>query len=300
MFKYSGFITEYTENIFNLNLWGGSHVYYLDTKELVVMRDCGFFSNVTVTMFGLFLLTIEGYEVKSLKITMTDYSNDDLYNKFFKIDNNYNLNFNDITEDDILRFCRDGQPSKYGLGQPKMLDLNITERLIKKFFTPNQNVINYYENIKKIKNVTDNNYVFIWARRTDKIEEVTVPGSNQYIEALESNNLINERIFIQTDDKLLFDEFNNSGLKFDYLEMIPFAKGYSFHRLINRTPENEFQNDYNITKDEHIIQMLCVVLFSINAKKTIVYPGNGTTVVPMYKNSYENSILFLDNKHIIN
>ncbi len=300
MFKYSGFITEYTENILNLNLWGGSHVYYKDTKEFVVLRDCGFYSNITVSMFGIFLLTIEGFEVKNIKITMSDYSTDELYSKFFNINHDYNLNFDDISEDDIHKFCRYSHPSKYGLGQPKILDLRITNRLIKKYFTPNENVLNYYDNIKKIKNLTDNNYVFIWARRTDKIEEVQVPGSTQYIEVLSTHNLTNERIFIQTDDKLLFDEFKTTPLNFDYFEMIPFAKGYSFHRLISRTSENDFQNDYNITKDEHIIQMLCIVLLAINAKKTIVYPGNGTTVVPMFKNSYDDTILFMDNINIFN
>ena len=90
MSNYLHYISDYTENILNLDLWGGSQVYYKDTESFVITRDCGFYSNVTVAMFGIFILTINGYKIKNFKLTMTDYSYEDIYPQFF--------NLNEITE----------------------------------------------------------------------------------------------------------------------------------------------------------------------------------------------------------
>lgn len=307
MSEYTHYITEYTDNILTLDLWGGSQVYYKDTESFVIVRDCGFYSNVTVAMFGIFILTINGYKISNFKLTMTDYSSEDLYPQFFNQNNEYVLNFDDITNEDIHNFYHNSYPSKYGLGYPKsnfeskssdVLNLDITDRIIKKFFTPNEKVYEYFNKMNVNKNLIKNEYVFIWARRTDKIEENLIPNAIKYYEILKEENLLNERIIIQTDDKTMLDEFIDLNFNFEYFSEIPFAKGYSFHRLISKTPDEEFFNNFKIDKTEYITQIICITLLALNAKKCIIYPGCGVTVVPIYKNTYKNCFLFQNDTNL--
>jgi len=307
MSNYLHYISDYTENILNLDLWGGSQVYYKDTESFVITRDCGFYSNVTVAMFGIFILTINGYKVKNFKLTMTDYSYEDIYPQFFNLNEEYELKFDDLSDKDIHDFYHNSYPSKFGLGYPKsnfdekystVLNLEITNRIIKKFFTPNDEVYEYFEKMFSSKGLIKDDYVFIWARRTDKIEENTIPNASKYYEILKEENLLNDRIIIQTDDKTMLDEFNDLNFNFEYFDEIPFAKGYSFHRLISKTPDDEFFNDFNIDKSEYITQIICITLLGLNSKKCIIYPGCGATVVPIYKNTYKNCFLFQNDTNL--
>jgi hypothetical protein len=307
MSKYLHYISDYTDNILNLNLWGGSQVYYKDTESFIITRDCGFYSNVTVAMFGIFILAINGYKVKNFKLTMTDYSYEDIYPQFFKQNDKYDLNFDDLSDEEIHNFYSNSFPSKFGLGQPKsnfdgksntILNLGITDRIIKKFFTPNDEVYKYFDKMLLNKNLVKNEYIFIWARRTDKIEENRIPNATKYYEILKEENLLNDRIIIQTDDKTMLDEFNDLNFNFEYFNQIPFAKGYSFHRLISKTPDDEFFNDFNIDKSEYMTQIICIMLLGVNSKKCIIYPGCGATVVPIYKNTYKDCFLFQNDANL--
>lgn len=76
------------------------------------------------------------------------------------------------------------------------------------------------------------------------------------------NNLLNERIFIQTDDLTMFEDFKKINFNFEYFSEIPFAAGYSFHRNISHTDDNVFYEMYKMTKDEYLIKMMCVVLLA--------------------------------------
>lgn len=305
--EFTNYFSTNNDDIIVLDLWGGSHIYYKKTKSYIISRDCGFFSNVTVTMFGIFLLKINGYEINDLKLTMTDYSFEDIYPQYFIKNEDYNLTFDDLTEKDLMDFLVYSHPSKFGLGYPKpshmdfydrSLNLEITNRLIKKYFTPNSEVFNYYKSLCLKKGITNDDYVFIWARRTDKIEENSIPNAEQYYNVLKSNNLLTERIFVQTDDQTMFNEFKELDMSFEYFDEIPFAKGYCFHRLISKTPDDEFFNDYKINKKEYNMQIISIVLLALNAKKCLIYPGCGSTVVPMYKNTYNNCFLFSDDQNL--
>lgn len=307
MSKYLDYISDYTDNILNLNLWGGSQVYYKDIESFFITRDCGFYSNVTVAMYGIFILTINGYKVKNFKLTMTDYSYDDIYPNFFNLNHEYELNFDDFSDVDIETFYKNSIPTKFGLGNPKsnfegesdtVLNLEITNRIIKKFFTPNDEVRKYFDKMFLNKGLIKNEYVFIWARRTDKIEENAIPNAVKYYDILNEEKLLNDRIIVQTDDETMINEFNNLNIKFEYFNEIPFAKGYSFHRLISKTSDDVFFKDYKIDKTEYITQIICIVLFALNSKKCIIYPGCGATVIPMYKNTYKNCFLFQNDSNL--
>lgn len=292
-----------------LDLWGGTQIYYISSKKYVIVRDCGMFSNISVAIFGIFILSINGYDIDEIEVTMTDYFWDrNIYPLLFE-KQNVDLSFDFLSEDEIEFFVKNCHPTMVGLGLKNWgntyigsnihnFDFRITKKIIDKFFKPKKEVIDVYNKMLVNKNLIGNDFVFVWARKTDKVEETSVPSAENYVEILKHYNLIEDRIFIQTDDKTMFDDFKSLNLNFDYFDDIPFAKGYSFHRLISKTPDNEFLLDYGITKNEYMIKMLCVILFSINSKKSIIYPGNPTTLSPMFKNTFDDFILFRDNKNL--
>jgi len=259
------------------------------------------FSNLTVSMFGVFILTLNGYVVDNIKITMTDYFLDtDVYSLLFT-KKDVQLSFDDIDESDINFFLYNCHPTMCGLGMKSWgsvmstkenFNLKITSKIIDKFFNPNQNVLNNLKSMMESKNIKGEDYVFIWARKTDKVEETSVPDAETYFRVLSENNLLNERIFIQTDDITMFNDFIKIVPNCERFEDIPFAKDYTFHRLISRTNDDIFYSNYNLTKEEYMVKMFCVVFLAVKSKKAIIYPGNPTTVVPMYKNSFLNCILF--------
>jgi hypothetical protein len=301
------FIIEQNEDFITLNLWGGHHVYHIKGKKYSVVRDCGIFSNLTVILYGVFTLITEGYEVENLEIVMTDYFKDkDVYPILFQ-KKNISIDFSDISINDINFFRANCIPSICGLGLKNWtqtestihnFNLKITSRIINKFFTPNPKVYELLNDIIVKKNIRGDDYVFIWARRTDKVEETKVPNAKNYYDVLVSNDLLNEKIFVQTDDRTMFDEFNQLKMNFECLDEIPFATSYSFHRNISQTPDESFYEMYKITKEEYVMRMMCVVLLAANSKKPIIYPGNPTTVVPMYRNSFNGCILFKDDIQI--
>jgi len=292
-----------------LDLWGGNQVYYISSKKYVIVRDCGMFSNITVAMFGIFVLTINGYQIDEIEITMTDYFYDrNIYPLLFETKKK-ELSFDFLNQSEIDFFMQHSHPTMCGLGLKNWnnsyigtninnFNFEITKKIIDKFFTPKKEVIDVYNIMLKNKKLKGNEFVFIWARKTDKVEETSVPSAERYFEILNEKKLLNNRIFVQTDDKTMFEDFKKIKLNFEYFEDIPFAKGYTFHRLISRTSDEEFFSDYGITKDEYMIKMFCVLLFSVNSLKSIIYPGNPTTLAPMYKNSFDNFILFKDNKDL--
>ena len=59
--------------------------------------------------------------------------------------------------------------------------------------------------------------------------------------------------------------------------------------------EHVFENLYGISKKEYVVQMYCLSLFCKNCYKTILYPGNPTTYIPILKGSFENCYLFKNN-----
>lgn len=61
--------------------------------------------------------------------------------------------------------------------------------------------------------------------------------------------------------------------------------------------EEDFYKDFGMNKINYIIQMYSVAMIAKNSLKTILYPGNPTTFVPMMRGSFDGCIMFKDNKN---
>ena len=93
--------------------------------------------------------------------------------------------------------------------------------------------------------------------------------------------------------------FNGCNLNLKTIKEIPISgtlKG--FHNEMNEIGDDSFKSKYKITKDEYLLQMYCLSLIAKNSYKSILYPGNPTTYVPMIKGSFDDCYLFKDENQL--
>ena len=142
--------------------------------------------------------------------------------------------------------------------------------------------------------------IFIWARGTDKISESKLPDTKNYLDVLSTIDTNNKKIVIQTDDVSVLKGFEKSGLRFYRLKDIPFSINPStpFHINLNNMSEDTFFRNYKLSKVDYLRQMLALSLIGKNAYKTILYPGNPSTYIPLLKGSLEDCLLFKDNLNL--
>lgn len=286
---------------FNFELWGGDHNYNKQTKTYKIDRPYGIFSNMTVSTYGIFLLEMNGYKVENLQFILNEYiPGEDIYSDLFEL-NPKKIEWNNFEESKLSHFQQRCFPTSFGLTwNIQDLDLEITNEIIQKFFQPNEEVLSTYKKIIKEKNIDLNDTLFIWARKTDKINETKIPEVSEYLKVIQENNLPNKKVILQTDDITVFDEFKKQGLDFDYLELIPFSTdGSAFHGRLDMISDEFFKEKYGITKLEYIKYMFISSLICKNSNYSIIYPGNPTTYIPMMKNSFENCILFTNSNSYI-
>jgi hypothetical protein len=93
--------------------------------------------------------------------------------------------------------------------------------------------------------------------------------------------------------------FKNSGIKFKTIPEIPISGTLrGFHIEMAEINDDTFKSKYQITKDEYLLQMYCLSLIAKNSHKTILYPGNPTTFVPIIKGSLNDCYLFKDDNKL--
>lgn len=287
---------------FTFELWGGVHKYNKMSKTYTINRPYGIFSNMTVSIYGIFILEKNGHKVNNLVFILNEYIPDiDLYDELFKL-NPTPINLNKFDDLEILSFESNCFPTSFGLTWDIInLNLKITNEIINKFFTPSINVVSLYEKILKEKHIDLQNTLFIWARKTDKITETKIPEVKEYIRVINENKLQNKNIILQTDDILVFEDFKKEGLDFNYLEVIPFSNNSNaFHGRLDTKTNEYFIEKYGISKLEYIKLMFVSSLICKNSNSCILYPGNPTTYIPMIRNSFKNCFLFKNNNSYLN
>jgi hypothetical protein len=260
-------------------------------------RGAGLFSQLNWVIRMVSLLELKGYSVNEIQIFLEEYmSNVDVFNSIFNVKSN-NLNLKSLPESQKNEFETLSMFSNVGLSEnPKNLNLSITNQIISKFFNPSPEVIEWYNNFINHLGVDNKDIIFIWARRTDKQSESKIPTVDTYLDVLSKINCDGKKILIQTDDQSVLDEFKNKDIEFLTLPQIPFSqkKDFPFHINMNFQTNEDFNEMYGISKIDHIRQMVALVMIAKNAYKSIIYPGNPTTFIPLFKGSFDDCILFKD------
>ena len=287
-----------TEESFIFEFWGGHHEYIYSTKTYLINRPYGIFSNMTISIYAIFILEKNGFIVDNVEFILNEYiGNVDLYELLFQKKNNP-LDLQMFDEQSIENFEKNCFPSFYGLTNDiNKLDLRITHKIIDKFFQPSEYIKKLYDTTIEKKQFDLVNSVFIWARKTDKVRELKIPTVSTYINLLKSQNLINKKIILQTDDMTVFTEFKSYIVNFEYLDFLPFSTdGSAFHGRLDLQSDDEFYKKYSITKFEYIGYMFVSSLICKNSQHCIIYPGNPTTYIPIIKKTFENCFLFTDDE----
>jgi hypothetical protein len=271
-------------------------VYSQETKTYSSTKDSGIYSIFNWIIRKIALLEMNGFPVETLKI---DYHNQEIYDLLFE-KKECELNFSDISDEEKIFFEEKLDTTGWGLGDDvKLLNFKITNKIINKFFNPSKLVLECYDNLIKSNNIDLNNTIFVWARSTDKSGETRLPNVEDYLKVINSINLSNKEILLQTDDYRILNGFNGCNLNLKTIKEIPISgtlKG--FHIEMNEIGNDSFKSKYKITKDEYLLQMYCLSLIAKNSYKSILYPGNPTTYVPMIKGSFDNCYLFKDDNQL--
>ena len=270
--------------------------YSQETKTYSSIRDSGIYSIFNWIIRKIALLEMNGFPVETLKI---DYHSQEIYDLLFE-KKECELNFSDISDEEKIFFKEKLDFTGWGLGDDvKLLNFKITNKIINKFFNPSKLVLECYDNLIKSNNIDLNNTIFVWARSTDKSGETRLPNVEDYLKVINSINLSNKEILLQTDDYRVLSGFNGCNLNLKTIKEIPISgtlKG--FHIEMNEIGNDSFKSKYKITKDEYLLQMYCLSLIAKNSYKSILYPGNPTTYVPMIKGSFDDCYLFKDENQL--
>jgi len=284
-------------NIINLELWGGSHQFDINQKLFKLNRQYGLFSNITVAIYGIAKIKTLGYDVDIINFYLAEYAADyDFYHDLFILSHD-----NLLTLEEADELINTIQPTSHGLTRGWNMffkeDLDkvrdITYKIYTKYFSPNSDVLFQYKNIIEKNNINFQKTAFIWARKTDKINEIKIPSAYEYYEPIKNNDTI-DCILVQTDDITVVNEFisiKDSRIKI--LNDIPLSDGQSgFHERLYSITNELFIEKYNISKICYLQKIFAMVNIASECEYVVCYPGNLTTMIPLIRKSFHNCILF--------
>jgi hypothetical protein len=271
-------------------------LYSQETKTYLSKKDSGIYSIFNFIIRKIALLEMNGFPVETLKI---DYYNQEIYDLLFE-KKECELNFSDISDEEKIFFEEKLDTTGWGLGDDvKLLNFKITNKIINKFFNPSKLVLECYDKIIESNNIDLNNTIFVWARSTDKCGETRIPSVEEYLKIINSINSSNKEILLQTDDYRVLNNFKGCNLNLKTIKEIPTSETLrGFHIEMSEIGNEAFRSKYKITKDEYLLQMYCLSLIAKNSYKSILYPGNPTTYVPMIKGSFNDCYLFKDDNQL--
>jgi len=271
-------------------------LYSQETKTYTSKKDSGLYSIFNWIVRKIALLEMNGFPVEDLNI---DYHNQEIYNLLFEKKEG-NIDLSDISDEEKIFFEEKLDTTGWGLGEDvKLLNFKITNKIINKFFNPSKLVLECYDKLIESNNIDLNNTIFVWARSTDKGGETKIPSVEKYLKIINSINSSNKEILLQTDDYRVLSDFKGCNLNLKTIKEIPISQTLKgFHIEMSEIGNDHFISKYKITKDEYLLQMYCLSLIAKNSYKSILYPGNPTTYVPMIKGSFDDCYLFKDDNEL--
>lgn len=294
-------------NTIALDLWGGHNLFDIDSCTFILNRQYGLFSNITVAMYGICKIKSLGYNVKHLNLYLSEYI--DQYNFYLDLFEYKYINNTDeiISTEEADIFMNTVHPTSHGLSrgwnQFVSADLikimPIINKIYNHYFVNNYLIQQLYNNIVIKNNISFNNSVFIWARKTDKVHETQMPSAQDYLSHITNYNISN--IYVQTDDKTVISEFEGIGdNRIKFLTEIPLSDSSSgFHERLYNVDDNTFYEKYNMSKQDYLRTLLAMTQIAAKCEYFISYPGNLTTMLPILRQSFDKCILFLNDKELV-
>lgn len=265
------------------------------TKTYEHCRGAGLFSILNWSLRIVTLLEMNGYKVDKIKLLLDEYMDKtDCYDKlFFTTDNELSLNSLPSVEKENF-YTKTNWTHTGFFENPKEVNFQITNQVISKFFNPTQEVIDWYNIFLNYLGVDNSKIIFLWARKTDKTSETTIPEVETYLKFLSRVDKKGKKILVQTDDYDVLQEFKNSKIPFQTLPHIslPKIKKAPFHINVRDISESDFQKYYGVSKLDHLRQMVALTLLAQKSHITILYPGNPSTFLPLFSGTFQHFLLF--------
>jgi hypothetical protein len=296
------FNSDITSEYVKLGLWGGTHIFDVKTKTYTLDRDCGFFSNFTVQLYGIVKFILMGYTPENLGFILNDYEPGyNFYSDLFEIQQEEINIFEYCSIEEIDVFMRYCEPSHLGLGRKKEdINYKIINAIIDKYFRLSDSSKKIYDEIITKYDFDFDNTTFIWARKTDKVSETSVPSAETYYKILSENNLLNTKIILQTDDLSVIKEFDNLKISYDTLDELPYSENNEgFHVNIKNISNEDFEKKYGVTKLQHLQKLLSLAMIASKFKNVIIYPGNLASVIPIFRKNFNNVYSFINSTNLI-
>lgn len=287
----------------SLDLWGGQHLFYPKDKEYRIIRDSGLFSNICVSMYGsMKWFNTLGTPPEKITFNLLEYfaENLDVYSKLFKL-SDQPIQLTDLSEERLEKFFRYFEPNALGIGRNKWhFDWDIINRLLEKYYVVSDEVKHIFNQIQANHNIDFENTVFIWARKTDKVWETKIPSAKAYKDVLEKHNLMSKRILLQTDDLTVVKDFQTEQVCIETLEEIPYADpNLAFHqRLGQRLTSEQFVSKYGLGKIDYLQRLIALMLIASKCNTCILYPGSLSTIIPIFRGSFDNCYSFIDDTNL--
>jgi len=272
------------------------HNYDEYTSIYTLHRKYGIFSNVMTALHGLAKVIELGYDPKKVVLKLAEYANDiDFYDLLFQqvdrpIDRLAATKI--ITElyPCTLGFARMG----IGFNIEAMKDnLNGLNSIMTRYFAPSIVTKNVMSAITSRYNIDFGRTAFVWARRTDKSNEVDLPDVDDYV-AVINKECAGYRILVQTDDLEIAERFSKSA-EVCILQELPFCDNTNgFHAGLNEISDADFNKKYSISRFHYLTAVVALVYLAAKCSKFICYPGNLTSAVPILRNTFDGCYLFSD------
>jgi len=251
-------------------------------KTLNIVYNEGFYSNCSVGLNKIIDYFNEKKELpknvdRSESYSMYKKDNIDITFDFFYDYNNINI--------PIIYINNVNYNHNYQFENYKNLDyLNIIP-FIKKYYSPNQNIINIKNQLINTYNIDVNNCLALYYRGTDKITETTLGSYDIYYEKIkEIKKNDDTQILIQSDDANFIDFMKSKNLNFIIINENKTS-------YTNKGIHNETSNYDNYLDAKYFLATLLIIAES---KNIICSSGNCSIWIMFFRENANNVYQYLN------
>ena len=250
-------------------------------------HDGGFFSCCSVRLYYLILIFNKYKQLPTIYDTTGFYTwykqntTDDITFNYFKHYNeNENENENEIKYTENINYHECYQYKNY-----KTLDLISLNPFIRKYFTPNDNILKIQSEIEQKYSIDHNNICVLFYRGNDKITEIALPSFEEYIS--QANEILkkepNIKFLIQSDETNFLDTMKSK-----------FPNNIIFYDEIRHMSKQNSTVDkvYKELNYSYSLKYLAITLIMSKCKYIVCNAGNCSIWMVFFRNNTDNVTQF--------
>lgn len=166
------------------------------------------------------------------------------------------------------------------------------QMLLETYFNFSDAVVAMSEQIMKQHEIDPAATTFVWARKTDKVTECTMPSAAEYKLLLNMHRGNTTDVIVQTDDATILDDFTREGIAYRYMDVMPLSSGATgFHHTDGCLSEKDFQKKFSMSKVEYNVRFMAMIRIASLCKVAIIAPGNLQCLIPMMRRTLRGCVV---------